>query len=229
MYIRSRKIQNIMNNSFLDTVSYIGKDGNTENRRKRLLSLIKEDFIIQKGNDIENIIIPSRQKTRLTLMAHYDVFPGSRGYNDNGSGVSVLLSLQDLVSDSVEIVFTDGEERMGLGSDYYFQNSDTEKAINVDVAGVGELVSFQRYSGFSDLLPVKYHNCLERFNVPFSDNTIASYYEIPNLLVFAGTGRDNYLDDIWSLQHGNENDNKLELLSENMMRRVSEFIRDTIT
>lgn len=228
MLIRNKTYKILDKCNFIDTVSYIGEDGIAENRKRRIISLLKRDFVIRKGRGIENIIIPSKKKPRLTLMAHYDAFPGSRGYNDNGSGVAVLLSLQDLASDYIEIVFTDGEERLGVGADHYFRSRKTESVINIDVAGSGKIVQFQRYSGYSGEIPLQGHDYMERFNVPFSDCMIATEYNIPSLLVFAGSKEEDYLDRIWSMQHGNINDNILELLSENIMARVSDFVRDTV-
>ncbi len=218
--------------NFIETIKFLGKDSSVENRRRRLLSLIKRTYVLERNDRATNIVLPAKKKARLTLMAHYDLYPHSRGYNDNG--LVVLLSLQNLLPDYVEVVFTDKEEQAGLGSNFYMENHKPEFVINIDVAGAGEVVQFAKYPVNSEnsfeFIPTDIFETIERFAVPFSDNYIVKSFDVPSMLIFAGIRGDERqaIGRIWNMQHGNVNDDKIELLSEDILQAVSNFTRDTI-
>jgi len=219
--------------NFIKTIEYLGQDTSTINRRIRLQSLIHRDCRVETNNVASNIILPATRQHRITLMAHYDLYPNSKGYNDNGSGLATLLSLQDIYPEFVEIAFTDKEEVGGLGSDFYMKNHNPEFVINVDVSGAGECVQFSKYPVNNDF---KYDflsnevETIERFHIPFSDNHIIQNHGVPSMLVFAGDrgNESQTISKIWSLQHCNENDNKIELLSEDILQQVSLYIKKII-
>ncbi len=90
----------------------------TSNRKERrfanLLDLAVEagcDPEVQEANGCRNLIVPAKTEGKIVaLTAHYDVFGESWGWNDNGSGLAVLLSLLNDVPPHVKFVFTDNEE-----------------------------------------------------------------------------------------------------------------------
>ncbi len=92
------------------------------------------------------------------LTAHYDSSPNrffppqcdanAPGANDNGSGVAVLLELARLFgqnrtrfSDDIELVFFDGEEFGYLGSEYFVQSFDSNKAVNPNGLPIGAVIN----------------------------------------------------------------------------------------
>lgn len=115
-----------------------------------IFSYAQSNDFYDKGDffSITNLIIPARvQKDKIVLTAHYDVIPGSKGYNDNLSGVITLLLLAGEVTDNVEIVFCDKEECGYLGASYYiFKNRHELKMnINVDIVGIPGMIYYTKY------------------------------------------------------------------------------------
>ena len=114
-------------------------------------------FAYRQGNEffnnndfftITNLIIPAKvQKDKIILTAHYDVIPGSFGYNDNLSGVITLILLAGEVADNVEIVFCDKEESGYKGASYYIfkNNYNIKMNINVDIVGIPGMIYFTSY------------------------------------------------------------------------------------
>lgn len=200
-------------------------------RIEKIISQLTVPYRIQKTQDrwssadITNIIVPARkQYGKLVLTAHHDVFPGSIGYNDNSTGVVTLLKLQDDLPDDVELVFTDHEERSGMGCTAYLaQERDEETlprmAINVDVVGLGQKVFGVKY-GFTDKIDLSDTDIDFLDSVPFNDSCILENFNVPNIFVFTGTQKRNIVNEIFSAQHNNHNDGKLELISEVAMDNV---------
>ena len=85
--------------------------------------------------------------------AHYDTTPDTQGANDNGSGLSVVMTMAELTSDT-EYPFTlrfvlFGAEEIGLfGSRHYVDTltdeeiADTIAMLNFDVPGSGDHLDF---------------------------------------------------------------------------------------
>ena len=86
--------------------------------------------------------------------AHYDTTPNTQGANDNGSGVSVAMTMAELVADT-EYPFTVrfvlfGAEEIGLfGSRHYVEAlsereiEDIVAMLNFDVPGSGDRLDFE--------------------------------------------------------------------------------------
>ncbi len=208
---------------------------NSLSRINRITSILGRRCVLQIAKtygkyswDLVNIIFPAlRQKNRLVLMAHHDVYPGSYGYNDNSTGVTTLLRLKDDLPDNVELVFTDGEEVGGQGCRRYVEtcrrngNADFE-AINLDVVGLGDRIFYEQYGGVS-LYNIPKH--MEYFrNVSFSDSRVLDSFGIPNILMLTGRNKDELIKNISESQHGNVNDGRLDLISEQGMDRVFETL-----
>lgn len=104
-------------------------------------------YEIQKDENATNIILfPDNLRNRhVTFTAHYDIWPGSCGANDNGSSIVILLRLAAYINKelnkSIVIVFLDREESGGHGCRLFFsQHKDTSLVINLDVCGSGDRI-----------------------------------------------------------------------------------------
>ena len=197
-------------------------------RRKRLekiTSFITRRYELQEREGLTNIIIPAKdQGNKTTIMAHWDLYPGSLGYNDNSSGIIILLKLQEHIPDNVELVFTDGEERGGLGCSLYLKNflPHPKRAINIDVVGLPGRIFYEQYVKMTDF---KIPPTFEYYpNIPFSDSYILEDYGVPNILLVTGKKKDSLIREIFEAEHNGINDNKIEMISEVMMDEVFDSV-----
>ncbi|MDP8299178.1 MAG: M28 family peptidase [Candidatus Tantalella remota] len=176
-----------------------------------------DNFVLQEGSNVTNIIVPAKtQKNKITVMAHHDIYPGSAGFNDNSTGVAMLVRLVGRVKDNVELVFTDKEEFGGRGCRHYLENwARPVSAINVDVVGLDGTIFYEMYGevkAFKIPKHVKYYA-----GVPFSDSHILRQYEVPNILMCTGLRGDSLISDIFEAQHGGVHDADFDLISEDML------------
>ena len=202
-------------------------------RFEKILAAITRDYEIQTekvgGYTVRNIVICARrQKGKITVVAHHDVFPGSFGYNDNSSGVVTLLKLQEKLPDNVELVFTDREENSGCGCEAYLSGYSLPRiAINVDVVGLEGRIFFEKYGD-----PNAIHTGgteMELFEgIPFSDSYILKRAGVPNILLLAGPSKENLIEAIFQAQHRSPGDGNIELISEDTMDRVLEKVKQLI-
>ena len=190
-------------------------------RRVRYITdMSRGTAVLQQFGGMTNIIIPAKtQSSKITVMAHWDVFPHSRGYNDNSTGVAMLIRLCGYVRDNVELVFTDREEYGGRGCRYYLENwARPVAAINVDVVGLDDTIFYEMYGEVTTFMVpkhVKYYD-----GVPFSDSYILRQYAIPNVLLLTGQSEDRLIGDIFDAQHGGVDDSDFSLISEDMLEKV---------
>ena len=176
-----------------------------------------DDFVLQHGEGITNIIVPAKtQKNKIAVAAHWDLYPGSAGYNDNSTGVAMLIRLVGRVKDNIELVFTDQEEFGGRGCKHYMENwARPVSAINVDVVGLANTIYHEMYGevkNFKVPQHVKYYG-----GVPFSDSHILWQYEVPNILMCTGGPKDGLIGEIFEAQHGGVSDADFDLISEDML------------
>ncbi len=197
-----------------------------EERFNKILSLIERDYIVEDGFDGKNIIIPAASYKKLTLMAHYDVFPGSLGYNDNSSSIAVLLSLQNKVNGNIEIVFTDREELDRAGACDYINKNNPEAVINLDVAGVGDSVFYYDTLGNFPLdFQKAYSEIYQLPSHPTCDSSATSYAGIPSLLVSASyADSPDPIGEILKTMHNEQLDNRIEIISEDVLGKVKTFV-----
>jgi len=207
-------------------------------RLKNICGLIRRPYRLQTDRRNTNIIIPAKKPEHvIVLTAHYDVYPKSMGYNDNGSGIATVLSIMDHVPDDVEIVFTDNEEVGGWGSQLYIAENRNRirMNINVDVVGLGTKIYydmadpvFEIHHQHSIFLENSY-GPVSYSGVPFNDSHIFRNNSIPTVLIIAGSAPfSGIISEVWKHQHRNVNDDVLGLLSESGMLKVSSFILDTL-
>lgn len=164
--------------------------------------------VVQEIDGCRNLIVPAiNREAVMVLTSHYDVHGESWGWNDNGSGLAVLLSLLDDVPPHVEFVFTDNEEIGYRGAHAYLAERGHQVAanINVDVVAIPGRLYVERL-GWTSEVP----NATEIFNVPFNDSWAFREAGIPSLLVCsAGEGHTDTFSvcaDIWNYQHGGRMD-----------------------
>lgn len=215
-----------------------------QGRIKKILAAITKNYEIQVAKpsnhgfranvDIVNIVIPSKtQENKIIVLAHHDLYPKSAGLNDNSSGVSVLLRLQENLPDNVELVITDREEIGGLGCEYYIEtcmhrgNIDFE-AINLDVVGLGDKIFYEKY-GEEPLKSFEIPSHLELYeNIPFSDSRVLERYAISNVLLLTGKTQESLIPKISEAQHCNTGDGNMDLISEDTMDLVFNTVSNMI-
>ena len=208
-------------------------DKDKDKRLAKILSCIKGKYEIQHMadylSDVRNVIIPAKnQERKITIMAHHDVYPGSFGYNDNSTGVVTLLKLQDAdLPDNVELVFTDGEEFGGRGSELYLTESVKPRiAINVDVVGLGTKIFYEKYGNGEvkvDGSKMEYYR-----HIPFSDSYILKAHNVPNVLLLTGYSSEALIRNIFDAQHNGPRDSVLDLIQEDIMNKVYDMVLDIV-
>lgn len=217
-----------MKATFMETVEYLGQK-DPEKRYENLKSLISVPYKTQFNLVTKNIIIPAKKQERvITLSAHWDVYSQSKGYNDNASGMAVLLSLQNELPDNVEILFSDQEECGGRGVSYYLEEHNPILNINVDVVGFGSTVFYDLY-GINEVRDsILLDEAVYHPNVPFNDSYIFNRNKVPSVLLITGNSEENVISEIWERQHRGKLDDDLSQLSESTMEMVTETIRKLI-
>lgn len=147
----------LMDRSTIPAVSIARADG------LRLLELMERGEI-KASVSVEMTSLPSRNVIAekpgisesgdiVVVGAHYDTTPDTQGANDNGSGLSVVMTMAELTADT-DYPFTlkfilFGSEEIGLfGSRHYVDVlteqdiEDTIAMLNFDVPGSGERLDF---------------------------------------------------------------------------------------
>lgn len=201
------------------------------NKEKRAASIIKiiSDYNIKplyhheiiNEKSTMNIIAPAKiQENKITFVAHYDIHKKSKtlGYNDNSSGVSILLNLIPHLKDNIELLFTDHEEIGGYGATSYIKKNKPKLIINLDVCGFGEKIFIDTYD-YKIKLPkgyVKYENS------PFCDAAIFKDY-VPTLNIFTGNPGRNLINEIINTTHGKRNDIK-NIISQKTLDMVKNYL-----
>lgn len=154
---------------------------------------------------VQNIIVRFGPRfPKVVLGAHYDTVDGSKGANDNGSGVCILLKLLEgymkdpktMPSVPLEIVFFDYEEGRLFGSATYLFRMAPEHVlamINIDTCGVGDTILLSPAENIGDN-PLGHAitevNNLGKYNIraleqlPPSDEQSFIKKGIPSILAF---------------------------------------------
>jgi len=212
-----------MEHNLISMVEHLGQK-DREDRFKNLQSLIGVEYCIEHKDlfNIQNIVIPAKkQENIITLSAHWDNYPSSNGFNDNGSGMAVLLSLQDKLPDNVELLFSDHEECGGRGVSYYMEKHNPVFNINLDVVGYGSTLFFDTY-GFYDQPMNLTEGCEYHPNVPFNDSYIFNSRGVDSILFITGDSQKEVINEIWERQHGGKLDNDINQVNEKTMQMVSD-------
>lgn len=192
---------------------------------------IKYEYINGSEKKIRNLIIPSRIPTKTIITAHHDVVEGSFGYNDNGSGIAIILKMiEDGIPENCEIVFTDMEECGGRGSRAYLYNKMEEKEsgpfsgmmnYNIDVCGWGNIIYNTNY-GHNTV----FDQCVEYPFLPFSDSFVFNQFKMPTTTFI--TSDETIIGNLMHTMHNSKNDNKIEILSNELMDKVKKIVQAKI-
>lgn len=189
--------------------------------------------------NIINCIVKAKNRSNgiISITAHYDLYPGSTGLNDNATGiVAALLVLEQIKDkpqfDNVEICFTDHEETGGQGAKHYIKSMEEKNIkiianINLDVVGLPGSLFFEdtnmmRYEfpsisnhlvdgGFALNLP----------NIPFNDSHIFRTYRIPSILLISGSSKQDVITEIFLNEHCGVHDGDETQLSNTMIFAAS--------
>ena len=217
----------------IKVIEYLGQV-NREQRLKNLISLIGVPYEEQHSDEgLCNIIIPAKTKVnQITISSHWDNYPNSNGYNDNASGMSVLLNLQHDLPDNVELVFTDQEEAGGRGSQLYLIKNDPILNLNIDVVGYGDKLFYDTYYGdgmfrtiYGDRPSVVLKESMAYHpNVPFNDSYIFQRSGVDSILFISGNSNKEVVNEIWSRQHGGKFDNDLTQLNPKCILQLIEIL-----
>ena len=163
-----------------------------------ILSYYKIPFFIQNGKDSKNIIIQlADTNEKVTVIgAHYDVYPGSLGINDNGCSIAMLIKfcktlLDNKTKENLEVVFFDKEETGMLGSRDYIQinKERIKEALIFDIIGYKDIVlASGSISKIGDMM-FEHDVKLLKFGLP-SDNLNFIREDIPVCLITGAAKSD---------------------------------------
>lgn len=161
------------------------------------------------------IVVPAKTPEVIVLCAHFDVVPGSFGYNDNGMSLVAVLSMLKCVPDSVEIVFTNGEECGFLGSQYYLKHSRKQilGCINLDVCGFGNMVYCDPMNSGIEPAGCKIGH------MPLNDGCVFAEHGIPSITLSTGPAEVSFQEGIRRIGetiHNGPLDNSMEVLNFNL-------------
>jgi hypothetical protein len=140
-------------------------------RARRFLGDFFEDlgYSVEIQGPYRNVVALPPHRTDLTLVAaHYDSVPGSRGADDNASGVAVMLAVaSDLAArgaPNVGFVAFNAEEDGIAGSDEFVANGIRELGLTVAEVHVLEMVGFSTDEPGSQEAPLRLLRVPDRGN-----------------------------------------------------------------
>jgi len=197
-------------------IEELGQIEEKAKRREAIKAYLPANTVLEPFTSGVNIVVPSKDPTKkkIVLTAHYDVVRGSKGYNDNLSGVVSLIALQDKIPDNCELVITDNEEIGYLGAEAYALKHKKEILcnINLDIVGIPDSIFYTKYR-FPYNVDSKY-NATQLFSLPYNDSWAFNAQDIPAIILMTGYGDEtSFLRNIWQYMHNGPQDNKLECIS----------------
>lgn len=178
------------------------------------------------------LVIPAKSHDRqntVVVCAHYDVYPRSKGFNDNGMSIIIILGMLDALPDNVEVVFTNGEESGMTGATEYLKDvKKTLKAcINLDVCGCFDEV----YLDPMNCEQAKNLTGCKKGTMPASDAIIFSINNIPAVCFSTGKADVEFqagIELIFQTMHMNSQDNDFSLLNFEMIPKVQEKVLELV-
>jgi hypothetical protein len=130
-----------------------------------------------------NLIIDlfTGRPTTILLVAHYDIFGGSPGANDDASALSVLIDAGERISKldpskNIRMIFFDDEEPAiqrfrPLGSTKYVEEFGVEglhAVIDLEMCGIGDAVGIWPVKGMEDRpMVLQISEMLSRMQIPY--------------------------------------------------------------
>lgn len=170
------------------------KDINRFDALTQILKFHGIEYEVEEYEDgVRNVIVSMTDKEDyLLLVAHYDLFPGSTGINDNTASIAVLinviLSIQANGNKTLpfKVLFPDKEESGMVGSSEYI-NRHGEHIIGafvLDIVGYGDTLVHGSVKNEAFDFLTKY-NIIPVDTILPSDNLIFNANAIPNTLIVA--------------------------------------------
>jgi len=212
---------------------------NKLDRFSRLCKVLKANGIVYKAESLTpgttNIVISLGSRNadtkHIVLGAHYDVYPGSLGINDNTISVAMLIKFAILYISSgseipIDIVFFDKEESGMIGSrDYANKNKCMiSYALIFDIIGFGDtLVCCSEDKELKDYL-FEAADIYSLTSILPSDNLSLQAQGIPSALIVSTKQSDLVKCDTFSYSlvnhpefyatfHGRIDDNDMSILT----------------
>lgn len=199
-------------------------------RQKALENELRNNKIHHENWNDMAAVIPSVSEKVVVLCAHFDAVPDSFGFNDNGMAlVTVLNLIQNGLPANVEVIFTNGEEKGGLGAKYYLKHTQKQIAgcINLDVVGCFDQV----YLDPMNCSEARSLTSCKQGKMPFSDAHIFARNGIQTVCFSSGPADTDFqsgIIKICSTLHNNRNDNNFSLLNFEMIKKVSAQVKNVI-
>lgn len=169
------------------------------------------------------VVVPAAAEEAVVLCAHFDVVPGSLGYNDNGMSLAIILSMLNQLPDFIEVVFTNGEECGFLGARKYLRQNRKHLlgCVNLDVCGFGDTVYCDPMNSGIVLPGCKIGR------MPMNDGCLFAERRIPTLTFSAGPAEVPFFEGIRQIGrtiHNGPMDNKLEILNFDLPDLFGSFV-----
>ena len=185
------------------------------------LSSKKIDYkVLSEGT----LVIPAKthkEHDTISICAHYDVVPGSKGYNDNGMSIVIALGMLERLPDNVEVVFTNGEERGQTGAREYLgeMRDDLKACVVLDVCGCFDAVYLDpKNCKEAQALP----EC-QKGHMPWCDADVFELAGVPAVCFSTGPADTDFhtgIMEICSTIHCRASDNDFSLLNFEMIPKV---------
>ena len=208
MSVKFRKVFDKYCNPFKNYVVEIAKV-NKQDRYNAIINVLEQNNIkyeiqkIQGYDTLGNIIVKGKSdsQNKIIVSAHYDNVSETPGANDNASACAILLNL--IINNkenkkNIEYVFFDLEERYGVGSRYYLNNTNNitySYALNLDMCGLGENIVVAKYH-LNNEDSEKINNIFQTHNVevvnnlPFGDAYSFRNRNIKTFYIINSTNKD---------------------------------------
>lgn len=175
------------------------------------------------------LVVPSAKEDVVVVCAHFDVVPGSYGYNDNGMALVTVLKMLGSLPEEAEVVFTNGEEQGAAGAKYYLGQvkKHIKGCVNLDVVGCFDQV----YLDPMNCDAARQLVSCKQGPMPPSDAFAFQWKGIPSVCFSSGPSETDFrhgIMQICSTLHNYENDNKFELLNFDMIGKVETEVRKAI-
>lgn len=164
-------------------------------RYEAMLTILEDygiPYTVQScGKNCHNILINEHgQYADLVLVAHYDVYTGSLGINDNTCSLAVLLNLCHNLPENVKIVFTDKEETGMIGSSHYANTYKDKigKVVVLDIIGYGDTLVYGTFE--EDFSFLEQYGLKRIVQVLPSDNSTFKIHGVKVALITAAHAED---------------------------------------
>lgn len=233
-----------------DVLELLVDNDNRFSKLKETLENNSIDFTVESKAMANNIIVklgPSNSKKNIIVLgAHYDLFLGSKGINDNTCAIVLLLNFIKLAKNSkldypIEVVFFDKEESGMVGSRNYAEKhyKKIDYALIFDIIGFGDiLVSSAKDMKIIPLLSKM--NIVNTTTVLPSDNLMFEGYDIPVALITAMHTKDLISDplsigsyyisrhaEFYRSFHNRDKDNDISIINFNLIKQLLHALYST--